>query len=254
MWQLWSIIAIIIIALVLLFSFKIIKSIFKLASIFVILLLVVFGVFSYLVYLDIMDLQENFPEKDNLFILYKDNSLLTGIKIKLNEVQELEEKESLNILSQDKINTLNQYYGNQEFDKILENNYKIILINYDVFNDIEQVDLQKEKFSNEFVLGIMESSQPDDILKQELIKRDYNELLVDKAIPEDVKSSFFILLLNKKIEKEPLFFITEIKSKNVIIYPETLTFQVIDYLSIDFIKEKLSSLIPESPNQVEGFK
>tara|TARA_Y100000294_G_scaffold167819_1_gene177379 strand:- start:42 stop:776 length:735 start_codon:yes stop_codon:yes gene_type:complete len=215
-------------------AFKVVKQVLKLTFLITILTIVVLGLFSYLVYQDMGDLKENFSFNDNLLILQNENQLLTGVKLNFEKISDFEELEAFNSLSQDQINEYNPYYTNEEYDKILGDHYKILFIDYNTFQDIQEIEVLNKAYSNEFVLQVLESQNP-------------MELLTPKSLniksSENIKPILFTMLLTEKIKlQKSTFLITEMKNKNIRVYPETITFKIIKYIPVDFMQDQLAKI------------
>ncbi len=250
MWLFWLILIIIIFIIVLGIVFKILKLVLKVLSIFFLIIVVVSGILGFFVYDDVMDLKQGLSEQDNLLILQKDNQIFTGIKANFGQLSE-QQQESFQPLTNDQVIEYGGYYNNQQYELIKQDNYKVFFIDYTVFQDIEHVEIEDEEFSNEFILTLLESNDPDNVFKTELKNKGYHDAEISRITLDNPKSHFFVMLFNEKIQKDKFFLVKELKNKNIIVYPETITFKVINYLSVDFVIDKLSGLVDDTSDKVQ---
>ncbi len=250
-WKLWLssgiFVTILITIIVLAFFYKVFKTILKYFLAVTLLIVIVIGIVGYMTYRDIADLRENLMKEDNLFILQNNNQVLAGFSMNIDDLKDLKDFNdiSLNYLTPNQILQYNVYYNKGQYKKMLGENYKIFFVNYDLFKDISDISVSGESFENDFLLMVLESSNPINILKDEFMRRGQKSSSIGaNLISDDLKAKIFLMLLIKKMEKEksPLFLITELDTGKIKVYPETMTFKVLDYIPTSFIKNKFSSL------------
>ncbi len=184
---------IIILALILvILLFKIIKNVIKTLLYFLLAFIIISGVFGYFVYKDVRELSNGILEGENIFILKDDTEFITGFILnKGNETSQI-----------DNLEELEDYYQNNELDKILEDKYKLFIFETDAFEgELNQIIVDGIE-----ILG-----------------------LIDIPVQIDPSSHAFLILI-MQYKEDPKQIISDYKEGKIIIYPETLIIKTIKYL------------------------
>ena len=203
--------------------------------------------FGFVLYLDAIELKEKFTTEEKTILLTHKGNFISGFKAK-----NMEDPKGIEFFNDNKINTFKKK-NNQE---LLENSYKLIIINSEIFNNVDQIEYSGQTFSKEELLSILESDNAISELankfveegleefKEELIIQLKTQLAIDDN--SQLKGLIFALLFSQSLENDPLILIKGIQENKIIIYPETVTFIFIklipDYL-ITTIQERLPQLI-----------
>ena len=184
---------IIILALILvILLFKIIKNVIKTLLYFLLAFIIISCVFGYFVYKDVRELSNGILEGENIFILKDDTEFITGFILnKGNETSQI-----------DNLEELEDYYQNNELDKILEDKYKLFIFETDAFEgELNQIIVDGIE-----ILG-----------------------LIDIPVQIDPSSHAFLILI-MQYKEDPKQIISDYKEGKIIIYPETLIIKTIKYL------------------------
>ncbi len=201
------IIAVIIVVLLTILLFKLIKNIVKALIYTLLIFIIISGVFSYFLIKDMRDFSKGMSENTAIFLLKENDVIVTGFTIsKLN----VSTAKALN-----NIDKYNSYYKDMEYNKILGNHYKLFIVDIKAYPESQEFDLNyvKKVFKGE----------------QNIVN------LIEEAenIPNNPAKSFMLLVINN-MRKDPLYLIKESKKSNLLIYPESFMFKVLQYT----IKEK----------------
>ncbi len=240
MWELFVILGIIIVIIIVLITFKVFKFAFKIFSVVVFVLFLISVVFSFFIYRDAMDFKENFAAKDNLFLLEKDGKLLAGLQLRLDEMAT--EPDGIVLLTQSEIDGYAESYASEEYDALLGERYKILFMDYEVFDYVETIDFEGDEISNEFLLSVLESDDPTKTYEEKFV--------LPGSSNTDLKSRLFALLLTQKND-DPLFLLMGIKQGRINVYPKTMLFKAVDYFPLDLMGDQLSNIIQSNDNGEE---
>ena len=216
-----QIITIIIVVLIAVFVWGIFKKLAKLMFIAGMIIFLVLGVNLFFIYQDFTDLRENFGTSEKKVILKDENKLLTGLIL----------SGKTEMMTDEQISEYSTYLQNKEYEKILDDSYKLLVFDYDIISNIDDPIIIDDK--------TLSKNQIDDILK-------FGNNAEEKA------ELFSILLADEILNsKNPLFFFSEIKDENIIIYPETALFKTIKIIPLSFIKDVAGKMIDKTKDTVK---
>lgn len=232
--------------------YTIVKSILKTAIISISIFFVVAAILVGIVYIDGLDVQEKFTKEDKtLVFMYKDN-VISGTKGKF-----LEENQVPQLFSDAKVKEMNDYYLAKNFDLMKSDSYKLINIDFSVFDDITEISLMENTTMNrQEIINAMESKDiRRAIIIKELEKRNniiYNKLsgaqleefnleinntlseLSKNSINDDsqMRGAILMSMMQKKTEaaKSIGWLISELKTGKIVIYTESPVFIAAKYL------------------------
>ncbi|MDD5650538.1 MAG: hypothetical protein PHF86_09000 [Candidatus Nanoarchaeia archaeon] len=215
------ILTIIAIFLILKFVKKLIFTVISMVFLFLILTTLVVS----LTYLDFKDLDKNLNQNTSVIILADNSNYLTGGYINPGTMT-----------SSNKAITNIQNYQNKSYKDILGNNYKLIIIdiNYLEKNLPETLDYNKKSITKRDLINILRSENPK------------NELSILYNIPEnelgytneELRYQLFLNSLNSLIQKGGInIILLGFKSKEVIVYKETMVFKVIKILPFNYLNK-----------------
>ena len=216
-----QIITIIIGVLIAVFVWGIFKKLAKLMFIAGMIIFLVLGVNLLFIYQDFTDLRENFGTSEKKVILKDENKLLTGLIL----------SGKTEMMTDEQISEYSTYLQNKEYEKILDDSYKLLVFDYDIISNIDDPIIIDDK--------TLSKNQIDDILK-------FGNNAEEKA------ELFSILLADEILNsKNPLFFFSEFKDENIIIYPETALFKTIKIIPLSFIKDVAGKMIDKTKDTVK---
>ncbi len=220
--------------------FKAIMAIFSLLT----FAMLIFGLF---VYMDANDLKENFADSDKLFLLESNDNIISGFYGVMGE------KQTPAFLTEQELEQYNNLYQKNDLQSIQSDKfYKVFIIKKSLFDDIDQgVEMNDVVFTKEDINEILSSDNAvEDIMDLIIAKR---ELPTDsESLREDMRENFksdietkgllFAALFSEKISDEgPVVLLSELKGKNIMVYPETVVFKLAKTIPISLV-EKIVTL------------
>ena len=189
-------------------------------------LFVAFVVISFIVYLDLKDFQENFPGSNKMILFMADNNVKTGI-IQVGENSTFVDAEIADLLS--------SYTKDSNYHGMLNSYYKIMIFNQSFLDDIEKVeiDLTIKNINKEQALQILVDDSYA-VREAELLGTDIYNL----------RAYIFTMIINDYVFQpdRALYFLTQIKKRGIIIYPETPVFMLMKVVPLSWIQASAPSL------------
>lgn len=221
-------IGIIIIFLVMEHLFKKIISIFA-------LIVIVFLVFVGMIYFDVKDLVNNFPDKPKIILFDSQNQIITGGKV--SGLEEIKDVKDIYIFSEEEINAINELYLEKEYKKILEDNYKLFVIKEPFFQNITLKINEFPEANTENIIDIIKNNEE--------IPEEFNFLLSSLEIPSSkIQGIAFLALAAKTISQEgPFYIVRQYKKGNIILYKETITFEIVKIFPEKYFEKILNKKI-----------
>jgi hypothetical protein len=209
---------------------RFVKKMVRLVIIIAIVILVVGA--SLYVLKDANDLRKKFLPSEKLVVLEIDNTLVSAVISKDVSVP----------IPVTTIGNLNQLYAVEDFNKMLNEKYKLIIFKWSAFQDIDFVGENEYKFSLDEIKSIMQSNNPKQFLVEKMVKEQGEEfetgiqIKVDEMFATDdhLKSIVFSFMIAKFVEQNSVF--EEYINENVFIYPETITLKLIKVLPISWMQ------------------
>ncbi len=218
-----QIIAIVVFVLVLVFVWGIFKKLFKVLFYAGIIIFLLIAANTYFLYKDVMDLRENFGVAEKKVILADEGRVLTGLLL----------NDETNFLTASQLEEFSSYLENDDYEKILGDSYKFMIFDLDIISDIDgEIDIGDETITKEHAISVLNSNA------------DARE-----------KAALFGAVLSGNIlsSKNPLFFFSEFKKGNIVIYPETALFKTIKIIPLPFIKDVGKKMFEKTKEKVKTF-
>ena len=219
-----QIISIIVFFLVLVFIWGIFKKLFKLLFYAGIIISLILATNLFFIYQDFKDLRENFGVSEKKVILKDDDKVLTGLIL----------GEDTALMSDDQLNDYSSYLKNDNYEKILGDSYKLMVFDVEIISNLDtEIDIGTQTITQDDAVAILKS----------------------KNSGAEEKASLFSILLADEIlsSKNPLFFFSEFKNGNIIIYPETALFKTIKIIPVSFIKDIGEKIFDKSKEKAKSF-
>lgn len=218
-----QIIAIAAFFLVLVFIWGIFKKLFKLMFYAGIIVLLLMAANAYFVYRDFMDLRQNFGLSSKEVLLVDGNEVITGIILKGNDFE---------TISSQQLNEISSKLKNKNYEGILGDNYKLMILDVGIVEDL---------------------GSEIEVLGQTMPKEEIKKTLESGSSSE--KAILFAALLSEEIiaNKNPLFFFSQFKDGNIIVYPETALFKTVKLVPIDLFKDIAESLFTKTKEKAKAF-
>jgi len=236
-----SIIIIILIIFGIAVFFKVVKNVFKAAIYVFVLLAILLFILGVSVYTDAASFRKNIQEKPLSFVLVDDDQVLAGMKI-----VDMENNEVL-LFSQETLSGFESAYENKNFDKILDNSYKVFFFNLSVLKDLNNsLEYEDYNISSAAGISILESSEPlnfaagyfaekkgftDEKIKEQFRKELEQEFNSD----QEFKDAVFSLFVAELFPSQTLYIVKNIKKGEIVVYPETAMFKALNYVPEEWI-------------------
>ncbi|MBS3128722.1 hypothetical protein J4410_06260 [Candidatus Woesearchaeota archaeon] len=209
--------------------FKVIAALWSVFFIFLVILAV-------LLYFDIKDLHAKFDTAEKVILLKEQESITTGFSIRKNDDP---------LFFQD-IASYQQAFKEKNYARLKGNAYKLLITEKELFNDISYVDIMGYPLSREKLFVYLNDASPrrkaaKQIATENAIpeERVFQQIQQEFQTEDEFKGYLFAKLVGKSLEKEGANYVVRAyKAGQVEIYPETITFKVIDFLP-QFIFDKL---------------
>lgn len=225
-------------------AYFLLKTILKTVLILflVLLFLSIFTTFS--ITKEVNDLKTNLPSSNNLILLENNNAYLTGVyfNIKSSQFTPLTEDELNSIQNKN----LEEIQPTQEIYKIIKINYNYLESNLPENLEVQNISLSKTEFNiqmtsenplNYYVyqnnsIQVITSIEPTQNYLQ--ISNLFNSTL-------EYKTNLFLISLQSIENNQNIlnFFISGLKTDQIIIYKETLTFKILESIP-NSILEKIT--------------
>jgi len=208
-------------------------------SVVLMIIIVLMLISGFFLYLDANDLREQFPISQKMFLYKTDNTIKTGMQGVFND--------SIPIyLDKEKIEEVNNLYKKKDYQKLLESNYKIFIMNRNSFDAVSgQIDFLDKKIQKEFLLNAIDSDDAilafvkefDITNDPQTINYTRSRLYEKFGSDEEFKGAIFSLLIDKALDQNgQSYMILEYKKNNIIIYPDSITLRIIKTLPDNIIR------------------
>ena len=231
--------------------FKFVKNVLRALVIIFLFVLVFSAGLGFYVYSDFVELKNNFIDSDKKIFLSSPDDLVAGFIM----------ADNIQFFNSNEIAALNNYYRDNDFDSLRGNAYKVFLIDYEYFSELDYTINLGDSLGNDRdiilnkteILQLLNSKDPfnqlvsnHDITNSDkfadIIKEQLQGKLVN-ATPETMnsinikdsgtlKSLLFAYTLSQSIfeNKNPFYFFVLYRDGKIKIYPETIVFKVIKFL------------------------
>lgn len=218
-----QIITIVIIALVAVFAWTIFSKLFKLMFYVGIIIFLLIAINTYFIYQDVMDFKENFGATEKKVLLVDDKEVLTGLLL----------NEDTHSMTNQQLQDSSTYLKNKDYEKILGNSYKLMIFDFDIISGLnDEIELEDRAITKEYAVSILRSDANTNE-KADL----FGDILTDNILSS----------------KNPLFFFSEFKKGNIMIYPETALFKTVKIIPLSFIKDIGKNMFEKTKEKAEHF-
>ena len=215
-----TILTIIIALFVLFLIYRITKRIIFTIILFSFLITALLAVFSFFIYSDFKNFEKGMSSGEKLILLSKEDKILAGISL-----IDLEENSPKEVLNKQRLDVLSQNYKDKDYNEILGNKFKLIIIDIRFFEMyLEDSDLEE---NGEQVLT---RQQALDILRDDESLQEYFESEFEGATdnPYELRTLLFITAFSKIIEnKSPLFLFEEYKKSTIMVYEDSIMLKIL---------------------------
>jgi len=217
-----QIVAIIVFVLVLVFVWGIVKRLVKLMFYAGIVIFLLLAANLFFIYQDFNDLRENFAVSEKKVILKDEDEVLTGLIL----------NEDTKLMTAQQLNDYSSYLRTDDFDKILGDSYKLMIFDVDIVSNLDaEIDFENGITANEAITILKTSENKEE------------------------KAALFSVILADEIltSRNPLFFFSEFKDGNIIIYPETALFKTIKFIPIALFEDVGKKLFTKTKEKAKTF-
>ena len=213
------------------------KAAFKIISILWFVVFLATIALGVLVYADVKDMQERCPEMPPVFILEDEGKILAGINMKIEEGNGGMSGDDVFISG---LGKFQDAYDQNDFRRITEEEHcKAAVFRLQTFDYIKSINLTNDiKISRATIWKVLRSDNP----AEELAAEDISMEEIDSA-ENQVKGFIFALMFAKALEEKGASFATSnLKSGNIKVYKETITFKVLKHAPVSLMDELTSRL------------
>ncbi len=197
-------IIIVIVIFIILCILKFVKRMLHMAFSFAVIVVLV-ALLLY-VYYDINEVNRKFYSSEKLFLLEVDGEIVAGFVSKGEEIVRTVKS------SED----INQLFSTKDFKNMLADNYKLFVIKWEMFDNLESLEVE------------------GNVLQRENIYKNFKS----DRINDDLKGVVFARMFRESIDNKKL--VEGLKQKKILIYKETATFKLIrilpEAIAKDFVK------------------
>jgi len=219
-----QIITIIIVALIAVFVWGIFKKLFKLLFYTGIIISLILAANLFFIYQDFKDLRENFGVLEKKVILKDDDKVLTGLIL----------GEDTALMTDEQLNDYSSYLKNDNYEKILGDSYKLMVFDVGIISNLDtEIEIETQTITQDDAVAILKSKNSD----------------------AEEKAALFSILLTDEIlsSRNPLFFFSEFKNGNILIYPETALFKTVKFIPLAFIKDVGEKIFEKTKEKTQTF-
>jgi len=218
-----QIISIIVFVLVLVLIWGVFKKLFKIMFYAGIIISLLLAANLYFIYQDFQDLRENFGISEKKVILVDGNEVLTGLLM----------GEEVDLLPNSQLRDYSSSLKNNDYEKILGDSYKLMVFDIAIIENLDK----------DINLGIKTVTSGEAVAT---LKSD---------ISQEEKAALFSIILADEIltSRNPLFFFSELKDGNIIIYPETALFKTIKLIPVSLIEDIGEKIFEKSKEKAKTF-
>ena len=217
-----TIIAIAVFMLVLVFIWGILKRTVKIFFYAGIIILLIFAAYSSSIYKDFTGLNDNLGTSEKKVILVDNNKAIAGLLLGKDK----------GTLTSAELGRYSSYLQDKNYDEILGNSYKLIILNSGIIIDL----------GNKIEVG-------GSIIKSE------DALSNLKSEDSEEKSALFGAIVEDNVlgSKNPLFFFSELRKGNIKVYPETAAFKTMEFIPLSWIKDAGKKMFEKTKETAENF-
>jgi len=218
-----QIIAIIIIVLLAVFAWAIFKKLFTILFYVGIILSLIFAVNFFFVFQDFRDLRENFQVSEKKVILKDGDKVLTGLLLNGATIP----------MTNQQLSEYTSFLEENNYEKILDDSYKLMIFDVDIISNLDgEVEYLGKDITGDEAVFILRGSGS-----------------------KEEKASLFSILLSDEIlnSRNPLFFFSEFKNDNIIIYPKTALFKTIKFIPLTFFENAGKKIFEKTKETAKVF-
>lgn len=229
------VIAFVVFVLVVILIFMFTATLFKAIAKILGLLILIFIILAGIVFIDALNFKKSFPAESKSFYLVDKDSIIAGFKAKGN---------SFVYYKKEKLDEAEKLYREKDFDSMLENDYKLIIMKKEIFDDIENItiikDLPFQKTDIDFLMSENNIEYVKEKLRKSYVTEESANQVINDLFANDsyvLKDWVFVSLIAEKTDKKPSFMIYEFKNGNIIYYKETPVFIMLKYIPKSVIEK-----------------
>jgi len=232
-----TILSLIFILIVGIIIYKLTKSIMKGVFISISILSLILLISGVMLISDVMEIKENFPTKPNLYLL-EDNKYIAGFSTIASENAELTLINSVKI----------EEYNKKDLEDIIENNYKLFIINKKSLDLIKSVKIGNNELTIEELKDLIKSETPiEDFLSKDIPRNQLEsakrQLMNQYKITDEsqFKGMLFAIALSSE-ENMMLFILNNLNGESAQIYPETIAFKLLKKVPLSLLENAITKI------------
>jgi hypothetical protein len=209
---------------------KLLKGLFKLLFVLAIIALVVGA--GYYIFNDAKNLGAGLQSGSKLFLLDLDGNIVGGATITTGSP-----------VLVDSLAQLNDQYHQKNYAGMLGNNFKMLIFNWSLFDDLEFFNAGASNFTKEQMLAFFRADKPKQLFVGMLTNDTGMQQLmlqgIDKDFPKDdsLKSMLFLVAFSTANQTKVF---TSLQTGQTKVYPETISIKLIKLMPASLIEKFVS--------------
>lgn len=240
-------------------TFFLIKGVLKAIILAASIIFVVFGILTFFAVMDALDLKDNIISEEKLMVLKEGDTVLAAFSFKnLSD----EGPGAINAFNSEELKAISDSVASRDYSSFKKKYYKVFVFEYSSFSQSLSNGLgysmgkEESSLSNADADEIIRSDKPIEIAlkkmdasltdaeKDEALKNYMSQLGISSQ--EEFKSFIFALVLADFVkDRGPPELISKIKSKELLVYPNTALFRAIKLMP-SFLIDKVSEKFKET--------
>jgi len=225
---------------------KFVKTILKVIIATFSLCIIMIMIAGVIIFADIQSFNSQYPTKQSLYIMeYPMGNVAAGFYGVLGA-----DANKIHPISRDQIILYQPKFKNNDLGAIIGNNYKLFIIKLASFDSLETIRIGEDiSITKEQLLSLISSEKPIDDFVVIMMGKDSSEnqrnaykdaLLSNLKISTDAefKGLLFLNAVGNISKNNGLFYLlTEFKKGNIIIYPQTILFDFISVMPVEWFEK-----------------
>lgn len=264
---------VVVFAVLAILGFLLLKSVIKAIAIASGIIIVLTLIFGFLVYVDVKDMSQKLQTENKLVLLTDGNNVLTAVKIgdmsnAKGDFTAMIKDGTIVFSQKSEFASLSSSLASKNYDAILGNNYKLILVDIKTFDSVQNVRLfDKINMPAEEARSILRSNTPlDDFMNNDnnlvglmgtntnldLMKQQKaalkQQFITQIGTEESIKAILAVSMFQTVAKDNPDILIMEYQKGDIKVYKETMTFKLLKYVPVSMMKGFASKMSQSESN------
>lgn len=219
--ELYGLIIILLYTIAIILAIWLLKKVGKVLLVLFLLTIVVFGVIGFLVYKDMVTIKAE--TKNGVMVVLADNAnLLSGFEVR---------GENPKFFSKDQLSMLSAQYSEGNLKEMKGANFKLIVIKMGAIEEMDpfEIEMEGSAITKDQALSLLRSDKPSVLMVGGVVAS-------QEPPSEELKALILGDIFTRRIIQDPSFAIAQLKKDNLIIYPQTAIFRIVEYVPAGMIE------------------